>query len=202
MTLATSDITQLLSSAREGDQASLERLLPLVYDDLRRMAGNQMRGERSDHTLQATALVHEAYLRLAGRDVVSAANRQQFYALAGRAMRQILVDHARRRKALKRRGGELPPGAGPAAAHDHETTDTLLTIDDALERLAGHDALMAKIVEAHFFAGLTMPETAQALGIALRTAERKWRVARAWLQHELDESAAGSDQPLTDDGAS
>jgi RNA polymerase sigma factor (TIGR02999 family) len=174
------DVTQLLTAIERGDPNAPGQLWPLVYDELRRLAGAQMARERADHTLDATALVHEAYLRLAGGAEVTFANRRHFFAAAAQAMRRILVEHARGKGRQKRGGGrrehldlEALVGGGP--------TEDLLALHDALEQLAGHDPLKARLVELRFFAGLTLEEAAEALDISLSTADRAWRYARAWL---------------------
>ena len=176
------DVTHLLAAIERGDPDAAGRLWPLVYDELRRLAGAQMARERAGHTLDATALVHEAYLRLAGDAEAGFANRRHFFAAAARAMRRILVEHARgqgaARSAAAGGGGSTPtwtpsPPAGPA--------EDLLALHDALEQFAAHDPVKARLVELRFFAGLTLEQAAECLDISPSTADRAWRYARAWL---------------------
>ena len=186
---SASQVTQLLVRWREGDRKALEELMPLVYDELRRLARYYLSRERSDHTLQSTALVHEAYLRLAGENAPQWQNRAHFFGIAAHIMRQILVEHARARGATKR-GGErrritLDEGVAAAKARDVD----LLALDEALERLAAINARHAHIVELRFFAGLSNEETAAALGVSAATVKRAWAVARSWLFRELSASA-------------
>jgi len=182
---AADDVTALLQAWGQGDSDAGERLFPLVYAELRRQARRYMRGERADHTLQPTALAHEAYLRLAGRERVWA-DRAHFFAVAARAMRQVLVDHARRRRAAKRDGLQLE------APEDvrNEPVD-LLDLDAALAELAQLDPKQVEVVEMRFFAGLSVEETAEALGLSPRTVKREWSTARAWLKHRLRERRPG-----------
>jgi RNA polymerase sigma factor (TIGR02999 family) len=181
-----SDVTQLLSAIDSGDLKAAEELLPLVYDELRKLAAHKMTGEREGHTLQPTALVHEAWLRLAGNDPqVQFANRAHFFAAAAEAMRRVLIDRARSKCAAKHGGGwervELDKIDAPACADE----DTLLGVHDSLEALAREDASAAELVKLRFFAGLSVEEAALALGVTDRTARRYWRFARAWLLDHL-----------------
>lgn len=176
----------LLLRASRDDAGAAERLYALVYDELRGIARNQLRGERADHTLQATALAHEVYLKLAGQQQVEWQNRVQFFAVAARATRRLLVDHARARLRAKRGGGAhhtaLRTGIDPpAAAPDTE----LVALDDALSRLKQEDPLKAQVVEMRHFGGFNHEEIAAALGVSTRTVERHWRYARAWLFRAL-----------------
>ena len=178
-------ITQLLLKWSEGDNAALERLMPLVYDELRRLAVRYLRRERANHTLQPTALVNEAYLRLVDQQKVDWQNRAQFYGLAARLMRNILVDHARRRQAAKR-GGQpfqisVEIDSQAAVAPEFE----FIALHEAMERLALIDQQKARIVELRFFGGLSIEETAAILEIGHATVERDWKFARAWLRREL-----------------
>jgi len=185
------EVTVLLAQMRSGRREALDRLLPLVYQELRRLAGHYMRDERASHTLQPTALVHEAFLKLAGQDRANWQNRSQFLAVAGQLMRRILVDHARRRCAAKR---------GVAMTTLDETTarqcasmsqpEEILAVDQALERLARMDPQQARLVELRYFAGLSAEETAGAMGLGLRTVEREWAAAKAWLRGQLLEGAS------------
>jgi RNA polymerase sigma factor (TIGR02999 family) len=179
-----SEVTQLLQAMDGGDPKAASDLLPLVYDELRQLAFQRMARERPDHTLDATALVHEAYLRLAGGQ--SFANRGHFFAAAAEAMRRILVDRARVHAAQKR-GGKRQRMPLADLSHIQDTPDGMLAVDEALGRLEQEDQKKAEIVKLRFFAGLTMPEIALALGISLATTERSWSYARAWLFAELSD---------------
>ncbi len=179
------EITELLLEWRHGNQAALERLMPLVYDELHRLAELYMRQERPGHTLQPTALVHEAYLRLVGTESPSWQNRAHFFAAAAQAMRHILVDHARRRRAAKRaRVGFLLTLDNLASPLGERTVD-LITLDRALTHLAAFDPRKSQIVELRFFGGLSIRETAEVLGLSPATVSRHWRLARAWLYGQL-----------------
>ena len=180
----TSQISGLLAGWREGDQNALDRLMPLVYGELRKIAASYLRQERKDHTLQPTALVHEAYLRLTHQKDVAWQNRAHFFGIAAQMMRRILVDHARKRLAAKRDASawkvataEVDGGA--------ESAPELLALDRALEELEKIDPQQAKIVELRFFGGLTVEETAEVAGISPRTVKREWRTAKAWLRREI-----------------
>jgi RNA polymerase sigma factor (TIGR02999 family) len=180
------DLTTLVDQSARGDEAAAASLFALVYDELRRMAASVLRRERQDHTLQPTALVHEAYLRLADEPHGRWENRAHFLAVAARAMRRILVDHARSRKARKRGSGvtrfaleDVEPAAEPSPDLD------LVTLDDALGRLAAIDPRQARIIELRFFGGLTVEETAAAIGASPRTVKRDWQMARVWLRREV-----------------
>lgn len=181
------DITALLKDWSGGDRAALERLMPVVYAELRRLAASYLRSERPDHTLQPTALVHEAYLRLADQHSVEWANRGHFFGIAARIMRRILVDHARRRRALKRDMAGLrltTEDAGPL-----DRAPELIALDSALTSLEKLDPQQAKVVELRFFGGMTVEETAEATGISTATVKREWRTARAWLRREIGAEA-------------
>ena len=179
------EVTQLLLAWNDGDESALEKLLPLVYDELRRLAKRRMRLERPDHTLQTTALINEAYLRLVDVHTVHWQNRAHFFALSARLMRRILVDYARRRHYAKRGGGaqpisldqSLPVAAGPSP--------DLVAVDEALHALAGVDARKAQVVELRFFGGLTVDEAAEVLKVSPETVRRDWKLAKAWLLREL-----------------
>ena len=177
------EVTRILSEIEPGDPSAAERLLPLVYDELRRLAAARLAHERADHTLDATALVHEAYMRLVGDQHFE--GRAHFFSAAAQAMRRVLVDHSRNRARLKRRGGthriDLDRLTNPASATDED----LLALDDALERLARRYPQAAKVVKLRFFAGMTQSEAADALEIPRRTADRHWAFARAWLADAL-----------------
>jgi RNA polymerase sigma factor (TIGR02999 family) len=179
-------VTQLLLEWGAGDRAALDELVPLVFDELRRLAHSYLRRERADHTLQPTALVNEAYLRLVNQQEVRWQSRAHFFGIAANLMRQILVDHARRRAADKRGGADLQRLSLTQAERvaEGEGVD-VLALNEALERLAAFDPQQARIVELKFFAGLTIEETAEVLGLSHATIERDWKLARAWLKREL-----------------
>ena len=183
---ASGDVTALLGQLRAGNQEVAGQLVPLIYDELRRIAGAQMRRERAGHTLQATAVVHEAYLRLAGEQEIQWQSRAHFFAIAARAMRQVLLDYARQRHAGKR-GGEgaqkveidVDLLAGANRIQD------IVAIDEVVTRLSELDQQQGRIVELRFFGGLSVEETAEAMGISDSTVKREWRLAKAWLHREL-----------------
>ena len=179
------DVTQLLADWQRGDQDAFDRLVPVVYDELRRVARARLRAERDGHTLQTTALVHEAYVRLVDLNRMTLRDRTHFFAMASRLMREILVDHARRRHAHKRGAGaevisldDAGPVAGRAAVD-------LLALDEALTQLGALDARPCRVVELRFFGGLSIAETALALDVSPATVERDWIVAKAWLHQRL-----------------
>jgi RNA polymerase sigma factor (TIGR02999 family) len=180
------DVTRMLLAWQQGDPTALERVIPLVYDQLRQVARARLRAEAPGHVLQTTALVHEAYLRLVDLDGMSVRNRAHLLALAARLMRQILVDHARRRAARKRGGGDVAVIAleGLTPAVPAPSID-VLALHEALSELAALDSRLSRLVEVKFFAGLSIEETAIALGISTATVERDWQVARAWLYRRL-----------------
>jgi len=179
------EITQLLLAWGAGDQAALDRLAPLVYDELRRLAQSQMRRERAGHTLQTTALIHEAYIRLIDARRVRLENRAHFFSVAARLMRQILVDFARARGYQKRGGGAQQISLDETMVVGPQLDEDLVALDEALSALAGVDARKAQVVELRFFGGLTEEETAVALKVSLETVKRDWRLAKAWLRARL-----------------
>ena len=179
------DVTDLLSELSEGKQDAAEKLIPVVYDELKRLARSYMRRERADHTLQTTALVHEAYLRLVRQKSVRWQGRAHFYGIAAQLMRRILVDHARRHLRQKRGGLSLEVPLDECLAFSAGHLSGLLSLDEALQRLSTRDARQSKIVELRFFGGLTVEETAEFLGISPKTVKRDWSVAKAWLHSEL-----------------
>jgi RNA polymerase sigma factor (TIGR02999 family) len=187
-----SDVTQLLQAASAGDPKAAEELLPLVYEELRRLAAQKMANEARGHTLQPTALVHEAWLRLAGDEAARFENRAHFFGAAAEAMRRILIDRARRRLAAKRGGGAEPLDLDeldiPSPASDD---DSLLRVNEALEKFAAVDPRKAELVKLRYFVGMNFEETAAALGIAVPTAKQWWAYARAWLTVEMRGSAPG-----------
>ena len=182
------NITQLLVDWSKGDQKALDRLMPLVYSELRRLAGNYLRRERPGHTLQPTALVNEAYLKLIDQKNAKWQNRAQFYGVAAQLMRRILVDHARQHQAAKRGGSDQQrlsiTSAGQLGAKQEPVID-LLALHEALNELAEIDPQQSRIVELKFFGGLSIEETAEVLGIGHATVERDWKMARAWLRRQL-----------------
>ena len=180
------EVTALLKEWAAGDRAALERLMPIVYGELRRLAASQLRAERREHTLQPTALVHEAYLRLVGQRSVSWANRAHFFAIAAEMMRRVLVDHARKRRAAKRNPETVYLDLGPSEIRGGDRPPDLLALDAALTRLERLDARQAKVVELRFFAGLSVEETAEVVGISTATVKREWKTTRAFLQHEIE----------------
>jgi RNA polymerase sigma-70 factor (ECF subfamily) len=179
------DVTRLLVDWSDGDASALEKLLPIVYNELRRIARRALHREAVGHTLQPTALVNELYLRLVEQRRATWANRAQFFAVAAQMMRHVLVDHARAQLAAKRGGSSPRVSLDEAADVEAKATWEILAIDEALERLATLDAEQARIVELRFFSGLTVEETAHVLGRSPRTIKREWRLAKAWLYGEL-----------------
>jgi len=175
------DVTQLLEAVRDGDSNALDRLVPLVYEELRALAKRELNREQPGHTLHATGLVHEAYLKLAGGGM-PASDRAHFLAIASRAMRQVLVDHARRRKAAKRGGEMVRTTLGDSGASVEFRPDELIALDAALEKL---DPRQRQVVEFRFFAGMEEKEIAEVLGVSDRTVRREWVKARAWLYRAL-----------------
>ena len=180
---ANGDVTVLLDRWSRGDETALHELLPVVYDELRRLAGHYLKGERAGHTLQPTSLVHEAYLRLRGLDRMRLTNRAHFFGAAAQVMRRVLVDHARARNAQKRGRGEAASQLTFDAAM--ESPAELVALDDALDTLSAIDPAKAKVVELRFFGGLTIDETADYLNVAPVTVKRHWAFARAWLYRQL-----------------
>jgi len=183
------DVTRLLSNWSKGDLKAREAVFPLVYNELRRLAASYLRRERSDHTLQATALVHEAYLRLVEHEHANWQNRQHFFGAAAQLMRRILVDHARGRLAAKRGSGPVKVELTEAIAMSQDQPAELLALDESLTRLASLDPQQARIVELRVFAGLTVKEAAEALGISPATVKRDWAVAKAWLLRQIQKES-------------
>lgn len=180
------EVTRLLAELREGKKDAVNQLVPLVYSELRKMAGAYMQREQSGHTLQATALVNEAFLRMAGGDAGKLENRAHFFAIAANSMRQVLLDHARHRHAAKR-GGEHAQKVDLDAELlvDHDSLNDVLVVNELLERLEKLDPRQGRLVELRFFAGLTTEETAEAMGVSPATVKREWRSAKAWLNREM-----------------
>ncbi len=185
MTASPEDLTGLLLDWQAGDRDALERLTPRVYQGLKRLAGKHLKGERPGHTLQPTALVHEAYLRLVDQQRVEWRSRAQFFALAARLMRRILVDHARRRRADKRHAGAVAVSLDDAPDAAPPLDVDLVRLDDALDDLAKLDRRQSRIIELRYFGGLTIDETAAALDISPATVKLDWKMAKAWLFDQL-----------------
>ena len=184
-----SEVTLLLQGWRSGDRKALDALLPLVYEELRRLAHFQLQKERQDHTLQTGALVHEAYLRLVGLNPPDWESRKHFFAIAAQLMRQILVDYARRRVAAKRGGGACKLSLEEATVVSKQRDIDILSLDDALKALAKIDPRQSRVVELRFFAGLSLEEISEALEIAPATVQRDWTAARAWLHREISRNS-------------
>jgi len=182
---ASKDVTELLVDWSNGDKEALNRLIPLVYDELHRLASRYLRRERPNHTLQTTALVHEAYLRLVRERNGNWQNRVQFFAVASQLMRHILVDYARRHNAVKRGGDCVKVSFDEAMIVSEEKSAALMALDDALSNLAAIDPEQSRVVELRVFGGLTVEETAEALGVSPRTVKREWSMAKAWLHRQI-----------------
>lgn len=189
MSVPSSEVTQLLVRWRSGDRGALDSLLPLVYDELRRIARHYLQNERADHTLQSTALVNEAYMRMVAQDLPEWQNRAHFFAVAAQLMRQILVDHARNRCASKRGGNVYKVSLDEAEGQTAATDVDIIALDDALKELAGMDPQQSRVVELKFFAGLSNEDAAEVLKISSSTVKRDWNTARVWLYRELDRTA-------------
>jgi RNA polymerase sigma-70 factor, ECF subfamily len=185
----SSEISLLLDQYREGQAEAFGKLMALVYDDLRRLAAWQLQTERPEHTLQPTALVHEAYLKLAGQNPIDWHNKAHFFALAAQVMRHILVDHARGRRRDKRGGGQVSVSLDEALELSHPSEPGLVELDEALNALTMQDARKGRIVELRYFGGLSIEETAGLLGVSPATVRREWTLAKAWLRHELCKSS-------------
>ena len=179
------EITRLLAEWSDGKQAALDHLVPIVYDELHRLASNYMRGERPDHLLQTTALVHEAYLRLIDREHVSCQTRTQFFAVAAQVMRRVLVDYARGRDRAKRGEGVAPLSLDDVAVLSDDRAEELLAINSALESLTALDPRKGRVFELRYFGGMTVEEAAEALSVSPVTVARDWRMAKVWLRREI-----------------
>jgi RNA polymerase sigma-70 factor, ECF subfamily len=179
------DVTQLLSALARGEEEAASKLMPVVYAELRRLAGSYMRRERDDHTLQATALVHEAYLKLVEQRSVNWQSRAHFFGIAAQLMRRILVDHARGHLRQKRGGEQIHVPLDEAFVFAEQQADEVLAVDDSLEQLARIDPRQARVVELRFFGGLSVEEAADVLGVSPKTIKREWSVAKAWLTADL-----------------
>lgn len=187
--MAGSDVTALLADSGGDRHQVMEQLVPLVYDELRRMAHRQLAREMGPCTLNTTGLVHEAYLKLIDENTVPLKSRRYFFGAAARAMRQVLIDAARRRKRLKRGGGEQPLSLDESKVAVDDYAAELVDLDDALTRLSGEHPRPARVVECRFFGGLSIDETAQALDVSPMTVKRDWALARTWLYRELEDGA-------------
>ncbi len=189
MTLSQNQVTQLLLDWGNGDKAALDKLVPVVYQELRRLAAYYMRRERPGHTLQTSALVNEAYMRLVDYSQMRWQSRAHFFAVAAQAMRRILVEHARKRHFAKRGGGAVKVSLDEAAIVSQEQAADLVALDDALTSLEAMDERKARIVELRYIGGLNIEETAEVLAISPATVQREWRAAKAWLYREIKEGA-------------
>ena len=183
---ADKDITQLLHQLSDGNANAVDALMPLVYEELHAMADRQMRRERANHTINSTALVHEAYLKLVDQNRVNWQNRAHFFAIAAQAMRRILINYAQSRLAQKRGGGQVLATFNEEEVIRESRAGEIVALDEALTRLAVLSERQSKVVEFRFFAGLTQEEIAEVLGVSVPTVRRDWRLARAWLARELD----------------
>lgn len=183
---APSEITQMLIELTDGNQEVVNQILPHIYDELRRLAGSYLRRERSNHTLQPTALVHEAYMKLIDQKRVKWQNRAHFFGIAAQVMRRILLDHARKHQADKRGGeAEKLPIEEEILIVSHDKSSELIALDDALQSLASMDEQKARIVELRYFGGLSIEETAEVMGVSVPTINRQWRMAKAWLYSQV-----------------
>lgn len=194
MTPSPHEVSQLLHAWREGDSSAFDRLMSLVYDELRRMARRHMARQSPDHTLQTTALIHEAYLKLVDLKDVQWQDRTHFFAVAAKAMRHILVDYARSRQAAKRGGRVKIVSLDEAATICEERAADVVALDDALESLAAFDPRKCQVVELRYFGGLSVIDTAEVLSVSPETVARDWRLARTWLLRELSRPAASDDR--------
>jgi RNA polymerase sigma factor (TIGR02999 family) len=180
-----SDVTQILTAIEQGDATAADILLPLVYEELRKLAAHRMANEAAGQTLQPTALVHEAWMRLVRQESPKFQNRGHFFAAAAEAMRRILIDNARRKRAVRHGGGQQRVDFEPAGLACATDDDQLLAVNDALDKLAAQNKIEAELVKLRYFVGMTLEEAAEVLGISARTADNYWAHARAWLFHEL-----------------
>ncbi len=179
------EVTRLLFQLRHGEPSAVEALFPLVYSELRRIASAFLQDENRNHTLLTTDLVHEAFLKMVGNDLQAYENRAHFFSVAANSMRQILIDEARKRKALKRGSGAVRVSLDEGAILTDDTADQLVALDDAMKELATFDEQLSRIVELRFFAGLTIDETAEVLSVSASTVKREWNTAKAWLYREM-----------------
>lgn len=195
--MANGHLTQLLHQVQQGNKQVLDEVFPLVYDELHRLASSQLRMERGNHTLQPTALVHEAYLRLIGQHNVDWRNRAHFFSIAAEMMRRILVNYALNRNAAKRGNGEIRLSLDEAVDFARKQDVDLVLLDESLTRLAALDPQKAKIVELRFFGGLSVEEVAEVTGLSDSTVKRQWRAAKAWLHTQISGLTFAADAPLT-----
>jgi RNA polymerase sigma factor (TIGR02999 family) len=195
-TMSPHEVTQLLADWGKGDKSALEKLFPLVYDELRRIADRQMSQERAGHTLEATALVNEAYLKLAGQQGFEWHNRAHFFAVCAQVMRHVLIDHARAHARDKRGGGAIKVSLSEAAVMAEEQAEHFIALDAALNALEHIDPQKEKIVELRYFGGLSIEETAEVLDISPRTVRREWQRAKAWLYRMIAEGTSDETRPL------
>jgi RNA polymerase sigma-70 factor (ECF subfamily) len=200
MESSSSDVTVLLSELSRGNEEAADKLVPLVYSELKRLARSYMRRERPEHTLQATALVHEAYLKLVRQHDVNWQSRSHFFGIAAQLMRRILIDHARGHLREKRGGANQAVPLDDALVFSPEHSEELVRLDEALVRLSKFDERQGKIVELRFFGGLSVEETAEYLGISPKTVKRDWAVAKAWLHGELKQTESGTAGSTVDPG--
>lgn len=198
-TISTQEVTQLLADWGRGDRSAFDKLYPLVHDELRRIARRQMSQERPGHTLQATALVNEAYLKLAGQDGLEWHNRAHFYAVCAKVMRHILIDHARSHARDKRGGGVVQVSLDEVAIAFEERAEELVALDEALASLEQMDPRKGEIVQLRYFGGLSIEETAEVLDVSPRTVRREWRRAKAWLYRMISEGKADETRRLEKD---
>ena len=189
MSFTPREVTQLLHAWRDGDESALDRLMPMVYDELRRMARRFMRNERKGHTLQTSALINEAYLRLVEREGIDWQNRAHFFGVAAQAMRRVLVDYARARNYQKRAGNAQQVSLDEAVNIAEERAAEIVALDDALESLARFDQRKCRVVELRYFGGLSVEETAEVLGVSVPTVMRDWSTAKVWLMREINQEA-------------
>ena len=201
METSPADVTSLLQKLADGDQEGAAQLIPLVYAELRRLAVRRLRHERPNHTLQATALVHEAYMKLAGQENAKWQNRAQFYAVASQMMRRILVDYARRQHRIRRGGKQQKVSLDDVLLVSRDRTEELLAVHESLSRLEKLDARQARIVELRYFGGLTIEETAELIGISTKTVLRELNVAKAWLYKDLKEHNRGPESRTRGSGS-
>lgn len=194
--LSSAEVTVLLSELAKGKQEAAAKLMPLVYGELRRMADRYMRRERDGHTLQTTALVHEAYLKLVEQRSVDWQSRAHFFGIAAQLMRRVLIDHARGHLREKRGGGQQIVPLDEALVFSPQNSGALIELDSALEKLGARDARQAKIVELRFFGGLTVEEAAEVLGVSPKTVKRDWSVAKAWLHGELKAAYGANEREM------
>jgi RNA polymerase sigma factor (TIGR02999 family) len=199
LTMSPQEVTQLLADWGRGDRAAFDKLYPLVHDELRRIARRQMSQERPGHTLQATALVNEAYLKLAGQDGLEWHNRAHFYAVCSKVMRHILIDHARAHARDKRGGGAVQVSLDEVAIAFEERAEELVALDEALASLEQLDPRKGEIVQLRYFGGLSLEETAEVLDVSPRTVRREWRRAKAWLYRMISEGKADETRRLEKD---